>query len=76
MTTLRLGTEGWKLVFRLPTVGGVGGEILFRLRILLVPAVESSMGPPCCNKTLAGVCFECVYAFIVPFVFLFDVIMG
>jgi hypothetical protein len=42
-----------KFVFRLPAVGEVGGEILFRLRILhsiwiLIPAVEGK-GPPCCN---------------------------
>jgi hypothetical protein len=52
-------SESWRLVFRLPAVGEVGREILFRLRVLnsvsiLVPAVED-MGPPSCNGCVGSI---------------------
>jgi hypothetical protein len=66
------------LVFRLPAVGEVGDEILFRLRVLnsvgiLVLAVEIK-GPPCCNgcvgrvatRVLLGFLVYCVVGFVLP----------
>jgi hypothetical protein len=32
--TRHLNTQSWKFVFRLPAIGEVCGEILFRLRVL------------------------------------------
>jgi hypothetical protein len=66
--TLRLGIEGWKLVFRLSAVSEVGGGILFRLLIrnsvwILVLAVEGE-GPPRCD-----VCVRSLQQGLLGFVF-------
>jgi hypothetical protein len=54
-----LGIDSWKIPFRLPAVGKVGGEIMLRLCIqnsvwILVQAVEGER-PPCCTIDSAGV---------------------
>jgi hypothetical protein len=60
-TSFEVGSDlkHFKRVFRLPAVGEVGGEILFRLRVLncvwiLFPAVEDK-GPHSCNWCVGSV---------------------
>jgi hypothetical protein len=53
MKTFHLSMQSWKFVFRLPAVGEIRGEILFRSCILnsvqfLIPAIEGK-GLLCCN---------------------------
>jgi hypothetical protein len=67
MKILCLIMQGWNLVFRLPAAGEVGGQILFRLRVLnyvwiLIPAVENK-GPPCCNACVWSIATRVLLGF-------------
>jgi hypothetical protein len=64
---LHQSSESWKLVFHLPVVGEVGGEILFKLRVLnsvwiLVLAIEG-MGLPSCNGCVGSVATRVLLGF-------------